>query len=33
MQTEPIEGVMVELEDDSNLFEWKVWMEGPKDTA
>jgi len=32
MQTEPVEGVFVELADDSNLFEWKIWVEGPPDT-
>jgi len=28
----PLDGVYVELKDDSNLFEWKIWFEGPKDT-
>jgi len=29
----PLDGVYVELKDDSNMFEWKIWFEGPKDTA
>jgi len=29
---DPAEGFTVELGDDSNLFEWKVYIEGPKDT-
>lgn len=29
---EPVEGFTVELADESNLFEWKVFIEGPKDT-
>jgi len=32
MLVEPVEGILVELSDESNLFEWKIWMEGPKDT-
>jgi len=28
----PLDGVYVELQDDSNMFEWKIWFEGPKDT-
>jgi len=32
MLSEPVEGVFVELVDDSNLFEWRIWLEGPKDT-
>jgi len=30
--SEPIEGFTVEVEDESNLFEWKIYIEGPKDT-
>mmetsp|Transcript_767 Transcript_767/g.1063 ORF Transcript_767/g.1063 Transcript_767/m.1063 type:complete len:299 (-) Transcript_767:1709-2605(-) len=30
--TEPVEGFTVELADEDNLFEWKVYIEGPKDT-
>lgn len=30
---EPVEGFSVELEEESNLFEWAVWIEGPKDTC
>jgi len=29
---EPVEGFAVELADESNLFEWKIYIEGPKDT-
>jgi len=29
---DPVEGFAVELSDESNLFEWKVFIEGPKDT-
>lgn len=29
---EPVEGFTVELIDESNLFEWRVFIEGPKDT-
>jgi len=29
---EPVEGFTVELYDENNLFEWKIWIEGPKDT-
>jgi ubiquitin-conjugating enzyme E2 R len=28
---EPVEGIFIELNEE-NLFEWKVWIEGPKDT-
>jgi len=31
IQSEPVEGIAVELNND-NLFEWKVFIEGPKDT-
>jgi len=31
--SEPVEGFMVELLDDSNLFEWKIFIEGPSDTC
>jgi len=30
---EPVEGFMVELADEANLYEWRVWIEGPKDTC
>lgn len=26
---DPVEGVFCELIDESNLFEWKIWFEGP----
>jgi ubiquitin-protein ligase len=29
---EPIEGFTVELADESDLYGWKIWIEGPKDT-
>jgi ubiquitin-conjugating enzyme E2 R len=32
LQNDPIEGILTELEDDSNLFDWTIWVEGPKDT-
>jgi len=32
MLTDPVEGVAVELVDESNLFEWRIFVEGPKDT-
>lgn len=32
LKSEPIEGFAIELEDESNLFEWTIWVEGPKDT-
>jgi len=32
IQSEPIEGVYVELYDDSNFFDWRILFEGPKDT-
>jgi len=32
MHTEPVEGFTVELQDESDLFEWRIWVEGPKDT-
>jgi len=31
IQTEPVEGIAVELSED-DLFEWKVYIEGPKET-
>jgi len=31
IQSEPVEGIAVELKDD-NLFEWRVFIEGPKET-
>jgi len=30
--SDPVEGFAVELADGSNLFEWRVFIEGPKDT-
>jgi len=30
---EPVEGFICELIDDSSMFAWKVYLEGPKDTA
>jgi len=30
--SDPVEGFAVELVDESNLFEWKIYIEGPKDT-
>jgi len=32
MQKDPVEGVAVELLDDGNMFEWTIYIEGPKDT-
>jgi len=32
MMSEPVEGFCVELEDESNLFQWKIYLEGPSDT-
>jgi hypothetical protein len=32
VKEEPVEGVFVDLVND-NLFEWKCYIEGPKDTA
>jgi len=31
IQSEPVEGIAVELKDD-NLYEWRVYIEGPKET-
>jgi ubiquitin-conjugating enzyme E2 R len=33
LQQEPVEGLACELPDDSNMFEWKFYMEGPKETC
>jgi len=30
--TDPVEGFACELPDDSNLFDWKIYLEGPKET-
>jgi len=30
---EPVEGFAVELADEADMFEWRVWIEGPRDTA
>jgi ubiquitin-conjugating enzyme E2 R len=30
---EPVEGFTAELIDDNNMFEWRLYLEGPKDTA
>jgi len=32
LKKEPVEGFAAELKDDSNLFEWRIFLEGPKDT-
>jgi len=32
IQSEPVEGVFVELCDDSNFFEWRIYFEGPMKT-
>jgi hypothetical protein len=29
---EPVEGFTVELPNDSDLFRWTIWLEGPADT-
>eukprot|EP01112_Ceratiomyxa_fruticulosa_P020994 TRINITY_DN7299_c0_g1_i1.p1 TRINITY_DN7299_c0_g1~~TRINITY_DN7299_c0_g1_i1.p1 ORF type:complete len:378 (-),score=119.59 TRINITY_DN7299_c0_g1_i1:118-1251(-) len=31
--SDPVEGFTVELEDENDLFKWKVYIEGPKDTC
>jgi len=30
--TDPVEGFACELPDDSNLFEWRIYLEGPRET-
>lgn len=30
--TDPVEGFACELPDDNNLFDWRIYVEGPKDT-
>eukprot|EP01119_Soliformovum_irregulare_P005425 TRINITY_DN17187_c0_g1_i1.p1 TRINITY_DN17187_c0_g1~~TRINITY_DN17187_c0_g1_i1.p1 ORF type:complete len:277 (-),score=59.40 TRINITY_DN17187_c0_g1_i1:76-906(-) len=32
MHTEPVEGIAVDLPDESNLYEWRIFIEGPKET-
>jgi len=32
LQTEPVEGFACEIPNDSNLFDWRIYVEGPKDT-
>lgn len=32
IKKEPVPGFAIELEDDSNLFAWTVWIAGPQDT-
>jgi len=32
IQTNPVEGFCVELPDESNFFEWKIYLEGPSGT-
>jgi ubiquitin-conjugating enzyme E2 R len=32
MKEDPVEGIAVDLPDESNLFEWDCYIEGPKDT-
>jgi len=32
MYAEPVEGFTVEVVDESDLFEWRIWIEGPKET-
>jgi len=32
LHSEPVEGFVAELIDESNLFEWRIWIEGPKET-
>lgn len=32
LQKDPVEGFKVELKDDSNLYEWDVYIQGPPDT-
>ena len=29
---EPVEGFCVELQNESNMFAWNIYIEGPKDT-
>lgn len=33
LQQDPVEGFCCELPDDSNFFEWKIYIEGPRDTV
>lgn len=33
MKDDPVEGVLCEVPNDSNLFEWKIWLEGSKGSA
>jgi hypothetical protein len=30
--TEPVEGFTAELKNEANMFEWKIFVEGPKDS-
>jgi ubiquitin-protein ligase len=30
--TDPVEGFAPEIPDDSNLYNWRIYLEGPKDT-
>jgi len=32
LQSEPVEGFACEIPDDANLFDWRIYVEGPKDT-
>jgi len=32
IRDDPIEGIFCELPDENNIFEWRVYIEGPKDT-
>jgi len=32
LQTDPVEGFACDIPDDSNLFDWRIYVEGPKDT-
>jgi len=32
LQTDPVEGFVCEIPDDSNLFDWRIFVEGPKGT-
>eukprot|EP01122_Echinamoeba_exundans_P007196 TRINITY_DN2151_c0_g3_i1.p1 TRINITY_DN2151_c0_g3~~TRINITY_DN2151_c0_g3_i1.p1 ORF type:complete len:364 (+),score=87.29 TRINITY_DN2151_c0_g3_i1:46-1092(+) len=32
LQSEPVEGLLCEIPDESNMLEWNIWMEGPPDS-
>jgi len=32
LQKDPVEGILAEIPDESNMLVWNIWMDGPPDS-